>query len=319
MIAGKFPGSGHMNASSDTRTRIEHLLQKNPVVLFMKGSPSVPRCGFSAATSGILNELLPNYATVDVLEDAAIREGIKAYGNWPTIPQLYVKGELVGGADIVQSMYASGELQALFGLPAPDRTPPQIAISDKAAAEIRNAIAGADAGVALHLAIDARWQAQFHLDEAADNAIRSEANGIVICMDLATAQRARGIRIDWIDTVQGSGLSIDNPNAPAPVRSLTVQDLKARLDAGDIGVVDVRPPEERARAALAQPFRTLDDGVEPLLQLPKDAPLAFLCHTGARSARVAAHFREQGFGEVYNVAGGIEAWSLEIDPAVPRY
>jgi len=308
-----------MDIAADTRTRIETLLRQNPVVLFMKGSPGSPRCGFSAAASGLLNELLEQYATVDVLEDAEIREGIKAYGNWPTIPQLYVNGELVGGSDIIQSMYGSGELQELFGLPKPDRTPPQIAISDKAAAAIREALAGAEPGAALHLAIDARWQAQFHLDEAAADAIRSESNGIVICMDLATAQRARDIRIGWVDTVQGSGLSIENPNAPAAVKALSVHELKARLDAGGITVVDVRPAVERAQAALAQPYRTLDDGIEPLLQLPRDTPLAFLCHTGARSARVTAHFGEQGFANVYNVTGGIDAWSREIDPAVPLY
>jgi monothiol glutaredoxin len=173
--------------------------------------------------------------------------------------------------------------------------------------------------MALHLAIDGRWQAQFHLDEAAPAAIRSDANGIAIYMDLATAQRARGIRIDWVETVQGSGLSIDNPNAPQPPQALSVQQLKAGLDAGEVTLIDVRPPEERARAAVAQPFRTLDDGVDALLALPKDTPLAFLCHTGARSARVAAHFREQGFAKVYNVTGGIAAWSREIDPAVPQY
>ena len=308
-----------MNLAPETRSRIESLLQNNPVVLFMKGSPGAPRCGFSAAASSILSEMLPNYASVDVLEDPEIRDGIKAYGNWPTIPQLYVKGELVGGSDIIQSMYNSGELQALFGLPKPDRTPPQVTISDKAAAAIRDALQGAGDDAALHLAIDARWQAQFHLDEANDGAIRSTANGITIYMDLATAQRARGIRIDWVDTVQGSGLSIDNPNAPAPVKALSPQELKARLDRGDIALVDVRPPDERALAALALPFHTLDDGVEPLLALPKDTALAFLCHTGARSARVAAQFRDRGFAQAYNVAGGIDAWSRETDPAVPRY
>jgi monothiol glutaredoxin len=308
-----------MSAAVDTRSRIESLLRQNPVVLFMKGSPDAPRCGFSAAASGILNELLPDYATVDVLADPDIREGIKAYGNWPTIPQLYVRGELVGGSDIIQSMYGSGELHDLLGAPKPDRTPPQITISDKAAAAIRDALAGADPGAALHLAIDGRWQAQFHLDEAAQDAIRSEANGVVICMDAATAQRARGISIDWVDTVQGSGLSIENPNAPAPVHALSVQGLKTALDAGEVTLIDVRPADERARAAVTQPFRTLDDGVDALLALPKDAPLAFLCHTGARSARVAAHFRDQGFKKVYNVTGGIAAWAREIDPAVPLY
>lgn len=308
-----------MTLAPEVRTRIETLLQSNRVVLFMKGNPGAPRCGFSAAASGVLNELLPDYATVDVLEDPEIREGIKAYGNWPTIPQLYVGGELVGGSDIIQSMYTSGELQELFGLPKPDRTPPAITITDKAAAEIRNALADAEAGLALHLAIDARYQAQFHLAEADAASIRSEANGIALHMDLATAQRARNIRIDWADTVQGSGLTIDNPNAPAPAKALSVRDLKARLDAGDITLVDVRPPEERAIAALAAPFRTLDDGIEPLASLPKDTALAFLCHTGARSASAAEHFRGLGFAKVYNVAGGIEAWSREIDAGVPRY
>jgi monothiol glutaredoxin len=308
-----------MNPAADVRIRIESLLEQHPVVLFMKGSPDAPRCGFSAAASGILSELLPAYATIDVLADAQIRDGIKAYGNWPTIPQLYVRGELVGGSDIIQSMYASGELHDLLGVAAPDRTPPQISISDKAAAEIRKALADADAGTVLFLGIDARFQAQFHLADDAAGAIRAAANGITLYMDPGTAQRARGIRIDWTDSVQGSGLVIDNPNAPAAVKPLSVQELKARLDAGDITLVDVRAPDERAQAAVAAPFRTLDDGIEPLAGLPKDTALAFLCHTGARSARAAEHFRDLGFGKVYNVTGGIDAWSREVDASVGRY
>ena len=306
-------------SAADVRNRIESLLQQHPVVLFMKGTRDAPRCGFSAATVGLLDELLPDYASVDVLADADIREGIKTYANWPTIPQLYVKGELVGGADIVQSMYTSGQLQELFGLPKPDRTPPAITISAAAAGAIRDALADAEPSVALHLAIDARYQAQFHLAEADDDAIVSEANGIAIHMDLATAQRARGIRIDWAETVQGAGLAIDNPNAPAAVKPLSVSELKARLDTDSINVVDVRPPEERAQAALAQPFRTFDDGIEALTALPKETPLAFLCHSGGRSARAAEHLRALGFRHVYNVEGGIDAWSRQIDPKVPVY
>ena len=308
-----------MSLDTATRTRIETLLQQNPVVLFMKGSPQSPRCGFSAAASGVLNELLPSYASVDVLEDAEIREGIKAYGNWPTIPQLYVKGELVGGADIVQSMYNSGELQELFGLPKPDRTPPQITITDKAAAAIRNALVDAEPGLALHLTIDARFQPQFQLAEPGDSEIRVESNGIDILMDLATAQRARGIRIDWAETMQGAGLAIDNPNAPAAVKEMSVQELRDRLAKGDITVIDVRPPDERALAQLQQPFRTLDEGLAALADLPKDTPLAFLCHTGARSARAAEQFRAHGYAKVYNVTGGIAAWSREVDSSVPQY
>jgi len=301
------------------RSRIDTLLQQHPVVLFMKGSPQAPRCGFSAATAGVLNELLGDYASVDVLADAEIREGIKTYGNWPTIPQLYVNGELIGGADIVQSMYNSGELQKLLGLPEPDRTPPALTISAIAAKAIREALADAGADAALQLSIDARFQAQFQLAEPDERLIRADANGIVIQMDAATAARARGIRIDWVDTPQGSGLAIDNPNAPAPVKPISVQTLKARLDAGDITLVDVRPPEERARASLQQDFRTFDDGIDALARLPKDTALAFICHSGGRSARAAEHFRSLGFRAVFNVEGGIDAWSREVDATVPTY
>jgi monothiol glutaredoxin len=300
-------------------TRIETLLQQHPVVLFMKGTRFAPRCGFSAAAAGVLNDLLPDYLSVDVLEDAEIREGIKAYGNWPTIPQLYVKGELIGGADIVQSMYSSGDLQKLFGLPEPDRTPPTLTITDAAAQAIRQALADAEPGLAVHLAIDARYHAEFHLAEAAGGAVVGQANGIAIHFDLASAQRARGIRIDWVDTPQGSGLAIDNPNAPAPVKALSVHELKARLDSGDITLVDVRPPEERAQAAVNAPFQTFDDGVEAISGLPKDTALAFMCHGGGRSARAAEHFRDLGFRAVFNVTGGIAAWSREIDATVPQY
>jgi monothiol glutaredoxin len=308
-----------MSLDPALRSRIDTLLRAHPVVLFMKGTPQAPRCGFSAATAGVLDALLGDYASVDVLADPELREGIKAYGSWPTIPQLYVNAELVGGADIVQSMYTSGELQKLLGLPEPDRTPPPITITDAAAQAIRAALADAEPGLGLHLVIDARYHAEFHLAEADASAIRSEANGIVICMDLATAPRARGIRIDWVETAQGSGLAIDNPNAPPAVKSLSARELKTRLDAGAISVVDLRPPEERALAALNERFLNFDDGIDALERLPKDTPLAFLCHSGERSARAAEHFRGLGFRTVYNVEGGIDAWSREVDATVPRY
>ena len=103
-----------MSLEPALRARIESLLQANRVVLFMKGEPAMPQCGFSAKASGILNGLGVPYAHVNVLADPEIREGIKAYGDWPTIPQLYVDGELVGGSDIVVQMANSGELQPLL-------------------------------------------------------------------------------------------------------------------------------------------------------------------------------------------------------------
>ena len=138
-------------------------------------------------------------------------------------------------------------------------------------------------------------------------------------MDLNTAQRARGIVIDWVDSVQGSGLSITNPNAPAPVQSLDVQGLKARLDSGSITVIDVRPAADRALAPFAAAQVLDEDSIARLSALPKDQPLAFLCHHGNSSRQAADHFRSLGFHDLYNVEGGIDAWSLEVDPSVPRY
>ena len=304
--------------SADTRARIDALLDQHRIVLFMKGTRHAPRCGFSAGTAGILNELLEDYASIDVLEDPEIREGVKVYGNWPTIPQLYVDKELVGGADIVQSMYNSGELHGLFGLPKPDRTPPAITITDAAAEAIRAGLA--DAGeAALHLSIDARFQAQFFLRPATGGEIRAEANGITLLFDAASAQRACGIVIDWVDSMQGSGLSITNPNAPKAVQALAVQGLKERLDRGDITVVDVRPAADRALAPFAAAQVLDEDSLPRLSALPKDTPLAFLCHHGNSSRGAAEHFRGLGFRDVYNVEGGIDAWSREVDAAVPRY
>jgi monothiol glutaredoxin len=99
---------------SDTNARIDEIVKKNDVVLFMKGTALFPQCGFSSRAVAILDHLNVAYETVDVLQDPEIRNGIKAYSDWPTIPQLYVDGEFVGGSDIMMEMYEAGELQAMF-------------------------------------------------------------------------------------------------------------------------------------------------------------------------------------------------------------
>jgi monothiol glutaredoxin len=97
------------------RKQISELLASNRVVLFMKGTRQMPQCGFSAQVVKILDKLLPSYETVDVLGSAELRDGIKEFSQWPTIPQLYVGGEFIGGCDIVREMDASGELQKIIG------------------------------------------------------------------------------------------------------------------------------------------------------------------------------------------------------------
>jgi monothiol glutaredoxin len=94
--------------------RIKGEIEENDVVLFMKGSPIMPQCGFSAAVTHVLSTMQVKFKGVDVLQDTEIREGVKQFSNWPTIPQLYVKGEFVGGCDIIREMAESGELQQMF-------------------------------------------------------------------------------------------------------------------------------------------------------------------------------------------------------------
>ncbi len=307
-----------MSLEAATRERIESLLNAHRVVLFMKGDRRQPMCGFSAAATNTLNELLPDYHTVNVLEDPEIREGIKLYGEWPTIPQLYVEGELVGGSDIIRQMYTSGELHALFGASPPDRTPPQITITDKAAEAIRQGTANAQ-DLALHLEIGPDHSAGFQLAPAGEHDIVAEANGLAIHFDPASAQRAKGIVIDWVSTVQGEGLSLKFPGAQE-IKSLSVQELRARLAAADITLIDVRPAAGRAEAAPLTQARVLEEeGFEQLATLPKDTALAFICHHGVSSRAMAERFAAHGFSNVHNVEGGMDAWAREIDPGVPRY
>ena len=103
-----------MSDASDVQSKIRELLAKNRVLLFMKGSKMMPACGFSASVVEVLNSLGAQYETVNVLADPEIRQGIKDFSNWPTIPQLYIDGQLIGGADIVRDMHAKGELAPLL-------------------------------------------------------------------------------------------------------------------------------------------------------------------------------------------------------------
>jgi len=102
--------------TEQTGSRIANLVRAHKVLLFMKGDRNFPQCGFSAQVVQILDSLLSDYATVDVLQDPELREGVKAYSSWPTVPQLYVDGEFQGGCDIVTELYQSGELPQVLGV-----------------------------------------------------------------------------------------------------------------------------------------------------------------------------------------------------------
>ncbi len=307
-----------MNLSDSVKSKIDNYVHGNKVVLFMKGTPQQPQCGFSAKTIAALDSLLPDYASVDVLEDSEIREGIKVYGNWPTIPQLYIDGELVGGCDIVLNMLNSGELHECLDLEPPDRTPPEITITEIAATQLKESMQGHE-GIELHFQVDANWNSQFNLAPAEGNEISTESNGVRILMDLATAQRARGAVIDWVSSIEGEGLAIDLPQAPPPAKQMTVQELAKKLEADKITLVDIRGDDERSRAFIESAEILTREVMDKLEQMPKDSEIAFLCQHGNASQGAAEYFRKKGDTKISNVAGGVQAWAQEINTSLPAF
>jgi monothiol glutaredoxin len=309
----------NMPLTDELRSRIESTIASNKVVLFMKGTPQQPQCGFSATLIGILNNVVSDYETVNVLADQEIREGIKEYSQWPTIPQLYVGREFIGGCDVVQQMYATGQLHETLGLEPVERITPAITISDTAASAIRNVMAD-NPGIPVHLSIDANWKHEFSLAQAKGHEVSVAANGIDLLLDIDSARRADGLEIDMSQTPEGMGMSIKNPNAPAPAPQMSVEELKAKMDAREsLYLVDVREIDERERAVI-EGSRLLDEETVNFIDtLARDAQLVFHCHTGQRSQAAADFFGRQGYTNVHNLAGGIDAWSQRIDPDVPRY
>jgi len=313
-----------MQLDSEIKQRIEGLIASDRVVLFMKGTRHFPQCGFSATVTQILNKLVPQYATVNVLADPGIRDGIKAYSEWPTIPQLYVDGKFVGGCDIVREMFQAGELHALLGVSAPAAAKPpsrapQLSVSPAAQKAIAQA-KGDEQGM-LRLEVSPEFEHALSIDEADASDFRIDAGGITVLIDPESAARAEGVRIDYEGGggAEQGGFRIDNPNEPAKVRPLTAAALKSMMDSGErFELYDVRTPEEHARARIAGARLLDDEALRKVAELDKDTPLVFHCHHGGRSQAAAERFVRDGFKRVYNLTGGIDAWS-SIDPSVPRY
>jgi len=199
-----------MALDEQTRSRIESILEADNVVLFMKGTRQFPQCGFSAAAAGIIDRLVPEYTTINVLEDEDIRQGIKDFANWPTIPQLYVRKEFVGGTDLVQELFDSGELHKLMGVAMPEPSTPSITVSEDAARLIREAMQN-HPGQSLQLTVDARDNARLQLGPPSDAAMAVESGGLEFQLDPLSASRADGLVVELADTPQGQGLRIHRP------------------------------------------------------------------------------------------------------------
>ncbi|MBW2279554.1 MAG: Grx4 family monothiol glutaredoxin [Deltaproteobacteria bacterium] len=207
-----------MSLTPETRDQIASLVQANTVMLFMKGTPDSPQCGFSATVVGILTRLVPEFASADVLSDPQLRDGIKEFSDWPTIPQLYVGGEFMGGADIIQEMYAAGELHEALGLGKPEPTMPEIHVTDDAAEVLRQARAQSE-HAELHLGIDARFRYQIGFAPRQGGEVVVTSGEFTFLLDPDSAGRADGLTLEVIETPEGRQLHVRNPNDPQPAQA----------------------------------------------------------------------------------------------------
>jgi monothiol glutaredoxin len=299
------------------RAQIEKTIQENPVVLYMKGTRAEPRCGFSAQVVRTLDALLPEYVTLDVLADPALREGVKEYSSWPTIPQLYVRGEFIGGSDIVAALELSGELRDKLGDLVNTKLP-KVTVTAAARAELGAAIESAEEAIRLDVSPTFEHDLAVGVPDPRDLVL--ELEGLRVSLPRSSLARADGIVIDIVSTPEGPAFKIDNPNEPPRVKRLSPKELKDRLGQGAaLTLVDVRPAGERALASI-DGFRELDEAlVRELVAGPPDREIVVLCHHGMRSHRAAEELVRHGLRNVHNLVGGIDAWSADVDPSVPRY
>jgi monothiol glutaredoxin len=303
-----------------TQQRIDGLVKEHKVLLFMKGTPQFPQCGFSATVIQILEGLGAKYHTVNVLADPAIRDGVKTYANWPTIPQLYVEGEFLGGCDIVKQLNASGELADKLKAYVAPVTAPKLTITPAAAKPLKEALAAEGGGQVVHLSCDAGFRYDLSIGDARPGDFIVESNGMAVHVERGSAGRLDGATVDFIQDERGGGFQIVSPHEPPKVRQLSPKELQAMMGRGEpLQLWDVRSPDEHRIASIAG-SRLLDEAAMKTLEsADKDAVLVFHCHHGGRSQRAADQFVKMGWKKVYNLAGGIDAWSQTVDPKVPRY
>lgn len=319
------------------REEFKALTTSHRVVLFMKGERRAPACGFSASVVGILDQYLGEYRTVNVFSDVGIRDGMKEFSEWPTFPQLYVDGSFVGGADIVRELNSTGELAKMLrgagaataaaSEPSAPKEPPKVKISAAAAKAFEDALADADPGDGLRVEVTARFEYDLSVgpkepgDVAADARLDDgSAPGFAVHVAAGSVERADGLSVDFVQGREGAGFKLHSPKEPPRVRDLSASEVHSLMQQKKVPhLVDVRTPGEREIAHI-EGSRLLDDEyTAELMALPRETPLVFQCHHGVRSMRAAQQFLAEGFRDVSNLRGGIDAWSREVDAKVPKY
>ncbi|MPY90936.1 MAG: hypothetical protein GEU99_23865 [Luteitalea sp.] len=197
---------------------------------------------------------------------------------------------------------------------------PVIRLSDSARRALQEAAVDAG-GDPLRMRISYRFNHDLFFGLRAEGDLDVDCGGITILLDPSSAQRADGLSIDFVSGPDGAGFTIENPNEPPRVRQISATELKAMMDGRlSFELVDVRTEDERAIAKIEGSRLLNEEGHDYLLSLDRNTTILFHCHHGIRSQSAAEYFlRENGFRNLYNLRGGIDAWSQLVDPSVPRY
>lgn len=309
-----------MSLEQSLHDQIDSVLESGRVIVFMKGVREAPQCGFSGTVVDILDGYLEKYTTVNVLSNPELREGIKQYSSWPTIPQVYLDGEFIGGSDILRELHESGELRQRLGDMVSEIPIPSLRLSEAAAQAVVQAVGQQQSPVYLRLRINSQYYNDLSIDPPTQADIQIPIDSVTIVLDPASARRANGVQIDFIHEGQESGFRIDNPNSPSSVQEISAKQMQAKLaDDPAILIVDVRTESERKICQIAGAKLFDDDLLTELSRLSRDTSIIFYCHHGGRSQSVAQQFVGMGFRHIYNLTGGIDAWAREVDSSIARY
>jgi monothiol glutaredoxin len=281
-----------------------------------------PQCGFSARAVEIFKRCGVTFKDVNVLADPAIRQGVKDFSNWPTIPQAYVDGEFLGGSDILLEMFESGELHKVLGVDDgsddPDLQPPKLTVTDAAKGQFAAALKDAGDDV-LRFEAGASFDYDLFFGPKQDGDFEVQTNGITIHVPRRCAKRVDGTSLDFVDGPEGQGFKIDNPNEPPKVKNIMPKAVAAMMEQGkEVHLLDCRGENERALAKL-EGDKVLDPEAKVLADVAKDATIVVYCQHGVRSRTAAEQLLTKGFTNVHNLVGGIDAWSATVDSSIPRY
>lgn len=299
---------------TDIQSKIDNLVKNNAVVLFMKGTREHPQCGFSRQVVDALRKLINDFITVDVLSDPHLREGIKAYSSWPTLPQLYVNGEFIGGCDIVLDLQNKNQLADILQAEKATKAP-ELIITEPAINAFKNALKDEEGYIRIVITADFEHSLQFDDKHESDFVVVN--SGVTFLIDPYSAFRADNLRIDFTKDALESGFAFVNPNEPPPVQEISPKDFIDNLP--EAMLIDVRPKDEWLKAHIENALRLEELAPSEIAKIDKNKAIVFHCHHGQRSLRMAQVWRRRGFRNVYSLAGGIDAWSKQVNMNIPLY